>query len=553
MNIRGKIFLGGGTYVFLAALIGFLAFQEMRTVTGRVTVLELADDMTHYIGEARRYEKNYLLYAQPEDLDGFKRNLGLLNENLDRLQPSIVAAISSEDQAKIRQGLTDYGRLFDEVGQVLRSQDDKIKNLLTHEKSIEGELHDRSLRSYMTIRDHLRHFLLSETPESYQALMKDLSTIKLNGKEYARYRNTIDELHGLYQRERNTVLKMRGIAREIQSFFEGLAKRERDAIHVAMSRSLNLLLFALLSALVLGAFVNTKLAVSIANPIQRMERITKKIADGDFSETLEVKGSDEIASLSKSFNQMVERLTEARASLEDKITQLREKQMQLVEAEKLASIGKLSSGIAHEISNPLTSVLTFSNLMLEKTPEDHPDYGKLRMMVRETERARDIVRQLLSFGRELPINPVKKNINEPVNEALQSMIAQNVFSNLRLNVTLADNLPDVLIDPERIRQVVSNILINAVHAVMPKGSIEVAPHLDSGFVEVIISDTGHGIPKEHMGRVFDPFFTTKDKSRGTGLGLAVSYGIIKKHGGCINVQSEVGTGSIFTVRLPVNV
>jgi two-component system NtrC family sensor kinase len=231
---------------------------------------------------------------------------------------------------------------------------------------------------------------------------------------------------------------------------------------------------------------------------------------------------------------------------------LQEKQSQLVEAEKLASIGLLVAGVAHEINNPLTSVLTFSNLMLEKMPKDDPNRERLEMMAWETNRARTIVRQLLSFARENPLRPVKININEPVSEIIDSLIAQNIFTDIELSIDLSKDLPDVHADPAQVGQVVMNLVLNAINAITPPGRIEVRTRLAGSLVELEVADTGCGIPQENIGRVFEPFFTTRAEKEGSGLGLAVSYGIVKKHHGDIEVASEVGKGSTFTVRLPVN-
>jgi signal transduction histidine kinase len=302
---------------------------------------------------------------------------------------------------------------------------------------------------------------------------------------------------------------------------------------------------------VLGSVINSKLARSIVTPIRNLERITKKITRGDFSESIEVKGHDEISSLAESFNQMEDKLDHAMNSLEDIIKQLQEKQAQLVEAEKLAGIGKLAAGIAHEINNPLTSVLTFSNLMLEQCPPGDPRHDKLKLMARETDRARTIVRQLLNFGRESAIKPVKININQPVTEIAESLVAQEAFKDIELSLKLADNLPEVYADPAQVGQVVLNILLNAIHAITPPGRIDVSTRLADKSVEVIFTDSGKGIPEEHLHKIFDPFFSTKSATKGTGLGLAVSYGIIKKHGGEITVASAVGKGTTFTVRMPI--
>jgi signal transduction histidine kinase len=161
------------------------------------------------------------------------------------------------------------------------------------------------------------------------------------------------------------------------------------------------------------------------------------------------------------------------------------------------------------------------------------------------------VRQLLHFGRETVIRPIRINVNRPVTEITESLMAQEAFQGIDLSMRLADNLPEVHADPAQIGQVVLNILLNAIHAITPPGRIDVATRFKDNQVEIAFTDTGTGVPAEHLHKIFDPFFTTKDAFKGTGLGLAVSYGIIKKHGGDIEVASEEGKGTTFTVRLPV--
>jgi signal transduction histidine kinase len=161
------------------------------------------------------------------------------------------------------------------------------------------------------------------------------------------------------------------------------------------------------------------------------------------------------------------------------------------------------------------------------------------------------VRQLLNFGRESVIKPVKININQPVTEIAESLVAQEAFKDIELSLKLADNLPEVYADPAQVGQVVLNILLNAIHAITPPGTIDVSTRLADKSVEVIFTDSGKGIPEEHLHKIFDPFFSTKAATKGTGLGLAVSYGIIKKHGGEITVASAVGKGTTFTVRMPI--
>ncbi len=494
MKIREKLFVGFGLYLFFAVTFGVLAYKDLNTISTHLGHLEVADDITNTLLEVRRYEKNYLLYGDPDSLREIGKYLALLKDGIGKIRGEVSRNIGEEPVARLLQSLAEYEHRVERLSQI-RSEKERLH----------GTADNRRKKRLITLQ----------------------------------------------QEEKATEEQLRGVARKAQVYVEENARTERSDI-ARILRYSTILLAATLGLIILfGTVVNIKLAKSIVAPIRELERITKKIARGDFAETITVKGHDEIALLAQSFNQMENKLDHAMTSLEDIIKKLQEKQAQLVEAEKLASIGKLAAGIAHEINNPLTSVLTFSNLMLEQCPPDDPRYGRLKLMVKETDRARTIVRQLLNFGRESVIKPVKININQPVTEIAESLVAQEAFKNIELSLQLAEGLPEVYADPAQFGQVVLNILLNAIHAIAPPGRIGVATRLNGRNVEVVFSDTGKGIPEAHMHKIFDPFFTTKDASRGTGLGLAVSYGIIKKHGGNIAVESTVGKGTVFTVSLPV--
>jgi two-component system, NtrC family, sensor kinase len=498
MKIRDKLFLGFGLYLLFAIAFAALAYKDLNTISTHLAHLEIADDITNNLLEVRRYEKNYLLYGDTGSLEDVSKYLAVMKEEI----------------AKIR--------------------DEAVRN-------IGGERVSQMMRSI----------------EEYERRLSKLGTIRKGMQQ-----GSGERLLALQREEGAEMERLRGVAREVQVYVEENARAERSDIGRILKASSILLVITLGLIVVLGTVINVKLAKSIVTPIQELERITKKIARGDFSESIEVKGHDEIASLAQSFNQMEDKLDQAMTALDEIIKKLREKQSQLVEAEKLAGIGKLAAGIAHEINNPLTSVLTFSNLMLEQCPPGDPRHEKLKLMVRETDRARTIVRQLLNFGRESVIKPEKININQPVTEITESLMAQEAFKGIELSMRLADNLPQVYADPAQFGQVVLNILLNAIHAITPPGRIEVetrlgnkcieiAKRLGGNCVEVVFADTGKGIPEEHLHKIFDPFFSTKAATKGTGLGLAVSYGIIKKHGGEIAVDSTVGKGTTFTVRLPI--
>jgi two-component system NtrC family sensor kinase len=315
-----------------------------------------------------------------------------------------------------------------------------------------------------------------------------------------------------------------------------------------------------LLVLLLSFFITT----GIIRPLKEMVASTRKIAEGDLSHEVPITSRDEIGQLAESFNHMLVRLKQARQELEDygrvleekveeRSQQLRKIQLQLMQSEKLASLGRLASGVAHEINSPLTGILTFSHLLMRRL-KDRPDLQKeLELIVRETTRVSAIARGLLDFARESKPQKRPCNINDLIRHTLSLVERQAVFQNIRIVKNLDPQVPIILLDANQIQQVFMNILLNAADAMLQEGTLTITsnyPGRDS-FVQVKITDTGCGIPEENLSRIFDPFFTTKADKKGTGLGLAVSYGIIDRHRGRIEVQSELGRGTAITIHLPL--
>jgi signal transduction histidine kinase len=551
MKIGDKLFVAFGLYIFLAAVLGFLAYNELRTINAKLTLVEIADDITNTILEVRRYEKNYLLFRDDNSYLEVNRYLEKLKKYIDKIRTEITEEIGADKYEMMKKAIAEYESLLKKLSENLKLQAEMLKMVRAEGRSIEQKLSGSRLRDFLVVRRHEKNLIIYKDGPTYSNLERTLRAARLDG-EAKRYDALTRRLYDYYIEEKDSIEIMRIKAREIQSFTENLSKSERADIGRLLSMSMKLLLYALITVILTGIVINRHLAVSISAPIRKLEKVTKKVAQGDFSETIEVTGGDEIASLQVSFNQMEEMLKDAMDSLEQTVMKLQEKQARLVEAEKLASIGKLAAGIAHEINNPLTSVLTFSSLLLEQMPEDDPRHGRLKIIVQEARRARNIVRQVLSFAKEAPLRTERINVNRPVTEIVDALIAQEAFKGIELSLDLSDNLAEIYIDPVQIGQVVLNILLNAAHAITPPGKIHVSTRAADDFIELIISDTGRGISEEHLKKIFDPFFTTKDKSKGTGLGLAVSYGIIKKHKGDIEVRSTVNEGSTFIVRLPAH-
>jgi PAS domain S-box-containing protein len=231
---------------------------------------------------------------------------------------------------------------------------------------------------------------------------------------------------------------------------------------------------------------------------------------------------------------------------------LQETHLQLVSSEKMASLGKLAAGIAHEINNPLGGILIYSSLMIEDLPQDDPKRGDLSRIVQEAGRCKEIVKSLLEFARQTEPKMEPTDINRAITEGLFFLENQALFHNVRIIKKLDPVLPFVKGNASQLKQVFMNIIVNAAEAIHGSGTLTIttSPTPDRKFVLVEFTDTGEGIPEENLSRIFDPFFTTKDIGKGTGLGLATSYGIVEEHGGKIGVKSKVGEGTTFTIELP---
>jgi two-component system NtrC family sensor kinase len=218
----------------------------------------------------------------------------------------------------------------------------------------------------------------------------------------------------------------------------------------------------------------------------------------------------------------------------------------------MAALGELAAGVAHEINNPLTGVLTFSSLMLKKADESHPWRKDLENVVQQTTRCRNIVKGLLDFARQRKPDKKEWDIHLLIDNTLTLLAEQVRFQNIKIDKQFKAGIPMLFVDGDQIQQVFMNILLNAADAMAGNGgNLSIKTDLKDGSAEISFTDTGCGISKEHLSKLFDPFFTTKETGKGTGLGLAISYGIVQSHGGDIEVESQVGKGSTFRIKLPI--
>jgi len=226
-------------------------------------------------------------------------------------------------------------------------------------------------------------------------------------------------------------------------------------------------------------------------------------------------------------------------------------QEQLRHADRLATIGQLSAGVAHELNEPISSIMGFAQL-IQKSPEMQEQIKKdIEKIIKASLHAREVVKKLMLFARQMPPQKTRVNLNQIIKEGLYFLESRCVKEGIKVIRQLADDLPDVTADPAQMTQVLVNIIVNAIQAMIDGGQLTIKTEVSDKFVLLIVEDTGMGMKEKELKQIFLPFFTTKDVGKGTGLGLAVVHGIVTSHGGSIHVDSKVDEGTRFTIQLPI--
>lgn len=308
------------------------------------------------------------------------------------------------------------------------------------------------------------------------------------------------------------------------------------------------------------------LSQNIARPILRLRSMSQAVAAGDLNQQIGLRRADEIGELADAFDVMTDHLRLRTAETERLYSEsiqrnkelaeinarLQDTQQQLVQSEKLAAVGQLTAGIVHDVKNPLMVIKGMAELLAEDNSLPETARKDLKVIREGAVNASRIVTDLLKFARQAAPEMKLQDLRETVEAALRL----TAYLSKSARIQVASNLPEGMVlaqyDAQQIEQVLINLIQNAIQATPEGGEIHVSLRQNNGMVAVIVQDTGCGIPPENLKRIFDPFFTTKPPGQGTGLGLSVSYGIIANHQGYIDVESQIGTGTTFTVWLPAH-
>jgi two-component system NtrC family sensor kinase len=322
-----------------------------------------------------------------------------------------------------------------------------------------------------------------------------------------------------------------------------LDEKYEDMRWRALSVFIFITVLGMFAAAALGYFV----AGRLTDPIRRLIKASHQVTEGSLAPEVGPVSDGEIGILQKAFKEMVSAMGRRRM----------ESQNRLIMSEKQASVGRLAAGVAHEINNPLTGVLTYTHMLLRRKDLGEEVRADLQTIAEATERVRKIVKGLLDFSRQTTPDRERVDVNQLVRSTIALMENQALVKGVDVKFDPNGNLPQVNMDRNQFQSVLLNILINGLDATKAGDSITVATknsdlvnEAGQDGIEISVTDTGCGIPNEHINKLFDPFFTTKEVGQGTGLGLAVSLGIVQRHGGSIRVQSEVGRGSTFTLWVP---
>ncbi len=457
---------------------------------------------------------------------------------------------------KIRLGET-VSEFFDTTLEVRRFE----KNYFLYEKDFDFEENAKHVKKAQeTLSEHEKDFTAVVRPEQISALKDALAEYERLMGEYALLtkRNVV----GMRRVELEGMIRRAG--KDIITTAEVMSKMERRSLQASLERSRRVLIISILTLAVLGIAIGRVLARIVVKPLKSLEESMGVIAEGRFERVAIDSKDREIVSLTAAFNKMLKEL------------ELHERH--LIQSEKLASLGTLLSGVAHELNNPLSNISSSAQILADEIDGDDMDHKRLLVsqINEQTARARNIVRSLLDFSRNKEFKKETLSLRRLIDETIR-FVRGEMQTGVEIEVSVPDDLT-IFADKQRIQQVFLNLIKNAVEAI-GRGEGTVSIHavksramekseepgagiynyvryrgkctLEDDTVDIEIKDTGPGIPPETLPKIFDPFFTTKDVGKGSGLGLFIVREIVGEHDGCIAVDSEPGKGTIFLIRLPV--
>ncbi len=437
----------------------------------------------------------------------------------------------------------------------MRSLQEKIGNLETISRLEESVLEMRrfeknfflygavqSLRTAQYNATRVRHLL--DKQESLFKRLSDpssLQTFRSDLTEYERLlTNHMQECADgdkCFPQVGRDEVSIRQVGAAIADFAERLTSKKRASIHETVRNTVNLQLGSFVLAGIGIAVMGGLMFVKITGPLRLLDESTRRIAKGEFEPIEVMPAEKEVRDIFLSFNQMAR--------------ELKHGQDQLVQSKKLASLGTMLAGVAHEINNPLSNISSSCQLLLEEINDPDPEFQKLSLetILQQVDKARNIVRTLLEFSRNREFCIERIRLKELLDKTFM-LLQGDIPCNVRM-LTEIDDTIFVHVDIQRMQQALINLISNAIQAIEGEGTVEIsAGNGQDGMVDVVVHDSGKGIPQADLPRIFDPFFTTKDVGEGTGLGLFVTHDIVTSHQGSITIDTGPERGTTVTISIP---
>jgi len=470
-SVRNQIYIAYALVFVFAVIIAGVLISNIYRIQERMEFLEIVNEFSAEIQQARRYEKNFFLYRT----------------NLDDALENINLARS----------------IFLENGE-----------------------------QFASLIGPIQHQIFLQELEAYADLLEQLKAVELNEADRLADPAFMAKIENDLRQE----------GKNLVSTAQGLMRNERTALTKNLNRKKDIHIFSLvflLFFLVINAYL---LFSRIFSTLTRFTIYAQRIAAGDFTPVTPFRRfRDEFTELSLAINEMIKEIANREAAL--------------IQTHKMRAVGTLTAGVAHELNNPMNNIMLTVHMMMEDyaTLSDDERLDMLKDVADETSRAKNIVSNLLDFARESASTIKTLDLEKLLKDTIHLAENQVRMSGIKIELQVTENLPPIHGDGQKLQQVFLNLILNAVDASSKGSKIQVIalPYDKSDHIAIKVIDYGQGIPNHILPSIFDPFFTTKAKGKGTGLGLSVSQGIVAKHGGKILVSSDEGSGSIFTVVLPV--
>ncbi|MGA1865606.1 MAG: ATP-binding protein [bacterium] len=568
MKIKTFITLGFIGFAIVALIVGSVALINLNRINSSVKALsedkiikcQITERILKYIFQANLYTRDYLITHGEE-------NIKVINTCITNTTAETHKLSIEEDNVLLQLNgfLSEYEDIFKEVVEQHKKLQELIMVIRLRARQIEETISQMDnpnlLISFLQLRRQEKNLMLygqkeskfSDSIDKLYALIDNNSVLSTKVKDY---NVLMEQFVTITNAIESIVNKMLDKDNQIRFVTEEINKRsweDNKNMGTKVTHLINAaryghitIIFLIIAATGFGLFLSNYISKLLYIPIGNLADAMKKAQYGDLTARADVFREDEVGNLAKGFNLMM-------GDIEKSNKEIKALQAQLIQSEKLACLGEIAAGIAHEINNPLGGILIYSNLLLEDMNEADPDRENLRKIINETIRCKDIVKELLDFARQTEPKMEAEDINKYIRGAIDLVEKQAIHHNIEIRTDLSGNLPEIKCDAAQLQQVFLNILINAVEAMQDKksGKLVIESRLSDSrsYIEIIFRDTGSGIPREILDKIYNPFFTTKPPGKGTGLGLSVSYGIIKKHDGIIEVESEEGKGTTFTIKL----